>query len=260
MATYLDRILERHRAVAAAETRSLDDLLSQAAGSASARGFRAALQSSESLAVISEIKRRSPSKGDLNPDLDPALMAKTYEAGGAVCLSVLTDEEFFGGSVSDLQAARAACALPVLRKDFTVSPFDVADARLMGADCLLLIAAAMKPCMLADLHALALEIGLDVLVEIHDELELESALHAEATMIGVNQRDLYTFEVDHARAVRMAKEIPEGVVKVAESGVRDADDARSLRNAGYDAILVGETLVTAADPRTAIKQMRQEGV
>lgn len=257
MGTYLDRILERHRAVAEAEQRSLDDLLAEAAQSPAARGFRAALQSAHTLAVISEIKRRSPSKGDLNADLDPALLAKTYEAGGATCLSVLTDEEFFGGSVSDLQTARAACALPVLRKDFTVSPFDVADARLMGADCLLLIAAAMRPCMLADLHALAVDLGLDVLVEIHDEAELESALNAEATMIGVNQRDLYTFEVDHARAVRMAKEIPPGVVKVAESGVRDADDARRLGDAGYDAILVGETLVTAADPRTTVEQLRQ---
>jgi indole-3-glycerol phosphate synthase len=255
--TYLDRILERHRAVAAAETRSLDDLLADAAQMASPRGFRAALQASETLAVISEIKRRSPSKGNLNAELDPALMAKTYEAGGAACLSVLTDEEFFGGSVADLQAARAACSLPVLRKDFTVSPFDVADARLMGADCVLLIAAAMKACMLADLHALAVDLGLDVLVEIHDENELEVAVHADATMIGVNQRDLYTFEVDHARAIRMAGEIPEGVVKVAESGVRDSDDARRLRDAGYDAILVGETLVTAADPRSTIMDLRR---
>ena len=259
MATYLDRILERHRALAAAETRSLDALLDQAAQAPPARGFRAALQASESLAVISEIKRRSPSKGDLNPDLDPALLAKTYEEGGAACLSVLTDEQFFGGSVADLEAARAACSLPVLRKDFTVSPFDVADARLMGADCLLLIASAMKACLLADLHALAVDLGLDVLVEIHDEDELESAVHANATMIGVNQRDLYTFEVDHARAVRMAGNIPAGVVKVAESGVRDAADARSLGEAGFDAILVGETLVTAADPRSAIIDLRRTG-
>ena len=256
MATYLDRILERHRALAAAETRSLDDLLAQAAHVPPARGFRSALEASESLAVICEIKRRSPSKGDLNPDLDPALMAKTYEAGGAACLSVLTDGEFFGGSVADLQAARAACSLPVLRKDFTVSPFDVADARLMGADCLLLIASAMRSCMLADLHALAIELGLDVLVEVHDEHDLETAMHADATMIGVNQRDLFTFEVDHDRAVRMVGVIPDGVVKVAESGVRGADDARMLSDAGYDAILVGETLVTAADPRSAIVDMR----
>jgi indole-3-glycerol phosphate synthase len=248
--------LERHRAIAAAETRSLDDLLAQAADVPPARGFRSALEASESLAVISEIKRRSPSKGDLNPDLDPALMAKTYEAGGAACLSVLTDGEFFGGSVADLQAARAACALPVLRKDFTVSPFDVADARLMGADCLLLIASAMRSCMLADLYVLAIELGLDVLVEVHDENDLEVAMHAEATMIGVNQRDLFTFEVDHDRAVRMVGVIPDGIVKIAESGVRGADDARMLSDAGYDAILVGETLVTAADPRSAIVEMR----
>jgi len=257
VATYLDRILERHRALAAADTRSLDDLLAQAAHVPPARGFRSVLEASESLAVISEIKRRSPSKGDLNPDLDPALMAKTYEAGGAACLSVLTDAEFFGGSVADLQAARAACSLPVLRKDFTVSPFDVADARLMGADCLLLIASAMRSCMLADLHALAIELGLDVLVEVHNENDLEVAMHAEATMIGVNQRDLFTFEVDHDRAVRMVGVIPDGVVKVAESGVRGADDARMLSDAGYDAILVGETLVTAADPRSAIVDLRR---
>jgi indole-3-glycerol phosphate synthase len=145
VATYLDRILERHRALAAEETRSLDELLERARQMPPTRGFREALIASDSLAVISEIKRRSPSKGDLNPDLDPAWMATTYEAGGAACLSVLTDQEFFGGSVADLQAARAACALPVLRKDFTVSPFDIVDARLMGADCVLLIAAPSAP-------------------------------------------------------------------------------------------------------------------
>ena len=257
MATYLDRILDRHRAQAAEERRSLDTLLEQAHAMPAIRGFRQALTIGDTLAVISEIKRRSPSKGDLNPDLDPASMAKVYEAGGASCLSVLTDSEFFGGSVADLQAARAACELPVLRKDFTVSAFDVADARLMGADCVLLIAAAMRPCILADLHALAVDLGLDVLVEVHDQTELETALKADATMIGVNQRDLFTFEVDHARAVRLAKVIPDGVVKIAESGVRGADDARMLRDAGYDAILVGETLVTAADPRSAVNELRQ---
>jgi indole-3-glycerol phosphate synthase len=144
----------------------------------------------------------------------------------------------------------------VLRKDFTVSPHDVADARLMGADCVLLIAAALSPVDLGDLHALAVELGLDVLVEIHDERELDVALGAGARMIGVNQRDLVTFEVDHERALRMAGQIPEGVVRIAESGVRGPDDARSLRQAGYDAILVGETLVTAADPRAAVAELR----
>jgi indole-3-glycerol phosphate synthase len=257
VATYLDRILERHRALAAEETRSLDELLDQARQMQPTRGFRESLTASDSLAVISEIKRRSPSKGDLNPDLDAAWMAKTYEAGGAACLSVLTDQEFFGGSAADLQAARAACTLPVLRKDFTVSPFDVVDARLMGADCVLLIAAAIRTCLLADLHALALDLGLDVLVEVHDEAGLEAAIRADANLIGVNQRDLFTFEVDHARAVRMAKLVPDGVVKVAESGVRGPDDARNLRQAGYHAILVGETLVTAADPRNAVTELRQ---
>jgi indole-3-glycerol phosphate synthase len=207
------------------------------------------------LAVIAEIKRRSPSKGDLRPSLDPAVLAATYERGGASCLSVLTDEEFFGGSAADLRAARRACSLPVLRKDFTVSALDVADARLMGADCVLLIAAALEEPELVDLHRLAIDVGLDVLVEIHGEAELDVALAVGATLIGVNQRDLITFAVDHQRAVRMASVIPDDVVKVAESGVRDGDDARALRDAGYHAILVGETLVTADDPAAAIAGM-----
>ncbi|MCU1361002.1 MAG: trpC, partial [Ilumatobacteraceae bacterium] len=167
-----------------------------------ARGFTDALRAGTGLQVIAEIKRRSPSKGDLHVGLDPAEMAANYERGGATCLSVLTDVELFGGSVDDLQTARAACSLPVLRKDFTVSPIDVCDARIMGADCVLLIAAALAPTELRELHSLACEIGLDVLVEIHDEAELDLALAAGADLIGVNQRDLVTFEVDHDRAVR----------------------------------------------------------
>jgi indole-3-glycerol phosphate synthase len=258
MATYLDRILDRHREVASGESRSLDDLVAEARDLPEGRGFRTALasDSADRLAVISEIKRRSPSKGDLNAGLDPAEMARTYQAGGASCVSVLTDVEFFGGSVADLQAARAACSLPVIRKDFTVSPFDVVDARLMGADCVLLIAAALSVGEVADLHGLATEIGLDVLVEIHDEVELEAALAADANLIGVNQRDLVTFQVDHERAVRMAGVIPDHVVKVAESGVRGPDDARSLRAAGYHAVLVGETLVTSSDPAEELRSLR----
>jgi indole-3-glycerol phosphate synthase len=255
VATYLDRILDRHRVAAAADTRALDELVEQARSAPPTRGFRAALAASERLAVISEIKRRSPSKGDLNIGLDPAALARAYESGGATCLSVLTDEEFFGGSAADLQVARAACGLPVIRKDFTVSPHDVADARLMGADCVLLIAAAMPSDDLVELHRLALELGLDVLVEIHDERELESALAADADLVGVNQRDLVTFEVDHERALRMAGVIPDGIVTVAESGVRGATDARALAAAGYDALLVGETLVTADDPAAAIRSL-----
>ena len=255
MTTYLDRILERHRETAAADTRSLEHLLDEAHSLPPTRGFRAALADAGHLAVISEVKRRSPSKGDLNAGLDPVAMAATYEAGGASCLSVLTDTEFFGGSVADLQAARSACRLPVLRKDFTVAAHDVVDARIMGADCVLLIAAALERDLLVDLHALAVEIGLDVLVEIHDEHELESALAASATLIGVNQRDLVTFQVDHERAVRVAGVIPDGVVKVAESGVRGGADARSLEAAGYHAVLVGETLVTSGDPAASIREL-----
>ena len=220
-----------------------------------ARGFSAALSGQTQLAVISEIKRRSPSKGALSAGLDPAWLAKQYEAGGATCLSVLTDEEFFGGSVADLQIARAACSLPVLRKDFTVSAHDVVDSRLMGADCVLLIAAAMRSCLLADLHALATELGLDVLVEIHDDAELEAALHADARLIGVNQRNLVTFQVDHERALRMAESIPSGILKVAESGVRGREDARALHAAGYEAVLVGETLVRAGDPAAMVSEL-----
>ena len=168
---------------------------------------------------------------------------------------MLTDEEFFGGSVADLQAARSACSLPVIRKDFTVCAHDVADARIMGADCLLLIAAALDANELAELHSLATDIGLDVLVEIHDEAELEMAMAAEATLVGVNQRDLVTFQVDHERAVRVGRVIPDTVVRVAESGVRGADDARALHAAGFDAVLVGETLVTSGDPAAAIADM-----
>jgi indole-3-glycerol phosphate synthase len=258
MATYLDKILAAHRADARADDRSLDALIERAAAMAPVRRFRARLadDAGDSLAVISEIKRRSPSKGDLNVGLDPATLAQTYERGGASCLSVLTDVEFFGGSAADLDAARAATGLPVLRKDFTVSERDVCDARLIGADCVLLIAAALSPAEVMRLHRLAIDIGLDVLVEVHDEAELDVALAASATLIGVNQRDLVTFTVDHQRAVRMAAVIPDDVVKVAESGVRDASDARSLRDAGYDAVLVGETLVTAADPAAALRALR----
>jgi indole-3-glycerol phosphate synthase len=255
VATYLDRILARHREVAAHDTRSVADLTARALTMAPARGFRAALARTQHLAVISEVKRRSPSKGDLNVGLDPALLAGDYERGGASCLSVLTDEEFFGGSIEDLQVARASCSLPVLRKDFTVSALDVLDARLMGADCVLLIAAALAPEELIEFHRLAVEVGLDVLVEIHDEPELEVALAAGATLVGVNQRDLVTFQVDHDRALRMAAQMPAGVVRVAESGVRGAEDAAALHAAGYHAVLVGETLVTSGDPAAAIQSL-----
>jgi indole-3-glycerol phosphate synthase len=255
MTTYLDRIVDRHREHAAADARRLGDLIAKTAAQHPTRGFRAALIGTPELAVIAEIKRRSPVKGDLNRNLDAAVVATSYQRGGARCLSVLTDEEFFGGSVADLTAARNATALPVLRKDFTVDPRDVVDARLMGADAVLLIAAVLDPFELVEMHQLASEVGLDVLVEVHDEPELEEALNAGAMLVGVNQRNLATFEVDHDRALRMASAIPDTVVKVAESGIRGADDANRLADAGYDAVLVGETLVTSVDPVETLTEL-----
>lgn len=255
MTTYLDEIVARHRREAAADTRNLDDLIERARQQPPTRGFRAAIAAAGELAVIAEVKRRSPSKGDLNPDLDPAALAREYELAGATCLSVLTDGPGFGGSPADLAAARAATTRPILRKDFTVSARDVADARLMNADCVLLIAAALDDAELADFTALASELDLDVLMEVHDERELDRAMNVNANMVGVNQRDLMTFEVDQQRAVRLASMIDADAVKVAESGVRGRADAVALRAAGYDAVLVGETLVTAHDPAAALADL-----
>jgi indole-3-glycerol phosphate synthase len=262
MATYLDAILAAHRERAAGDPRRTDTLVERAAELAPARGFRAALSQGTDLQVIAEIKRRSPSKGALAVDLDPASVARAYQRGGAACLSVLTDVDHFGGSPQDLAAARAAVTLPVLRKDFTVCANDVCDARLMGADCVLLIAAALDDVELADFAALAFGIGLDVLVEIHDEAELDRAIAAlgddgvAAALLGVNQRDLVTFQVDQERAVRVAGLMPPGTVRVAESGVRGRDDALTLASAGYHAVLVGEHLVTSGDPAAAVEALR----
>ena len=258
-ATYLDRILAAHRAAARADDRDLAPLVAEARAQPVARGFSAALRAAEGIGVIAEVKRRSPSKGDLAADLDPAELALAYERGGATCLSVLTDVEFFGGSPDDLRAARAATDLPVLRKDFTVSPADVCDARIMGADAVLLIAAALDDDELAELHTLAVDVGLDVLVEIHDEAELERAVAIEASLIGVNQRDLVTFEVDNARAARVGAAIPTTAVRVAESGIRGPEDAAALAAAGFDAVLVGEMLVTSGDPEAACAALRRAG-
>lgn len=265
MPAYLDSILAAHRAAAVADVRDVDATIDGARthlatrGAASSldgpRDFVAALEAGRrerGMAVISEIKRRSPSKGALDPTLDPAVVARDYEAGGASCLSVLTDVEFFGGSRADLVAARSACALPVLRKDFTVSALDVCDARLMDADAVLLIVAALDDTELAHLLALAGELALAALVEVHDDAELDRALSLGARLVGVNQRDLRTFEVDRERALRMGERMPADVVAVAESGIRDADDVSRLASVGYSAVLVGETLVRAADRTSAV--------
>jgi len=264
MPAYLDSILAAHRAAAADDGRDVGAVteaaveLDRREHGAGRRDFVAALtagRDDRGMAVISEIKRRSPSKGDLDPTLDPVAVARDYEAGGASCLSVLTDEVFFGGSRADLIAARAACTLPVLRKDFTVGPLDVCDARIMGADAVLLIVAALGDSELAPLLGLARDLGLAPLVEVHDEAELDRALDVGADLIGVNQRDLRTFEVDHERACALAARIPSDVVAVAESGIRDGADARRLAEAGFDAILVGETLVRATDRTAQLQEL-----
>jgi indole-3-glycerol phosphate synthase len=257
MATYLDSILAAHRRRAAADQRDTEELVAACADLEPTRGFAAALTATDELSVIAEIKRRSPSKGPLNPDLDPQQVARAYLDGGAAALSVLTDEDFFGGSAADLAAARAAVPLPVIRKDFTVSANDVCDARLMGADCVLLIVAALSDSELETFSALAERVGLDALIETHDEVEVERALqHTTARLIGVNQRDLVTFNVDQARAVRVADTIPSTSVKVAESGVTGHEDALALAAAGYRAVLVGEHLVTSASMADSLKSLR----
>ena len=258
MATYLDRILEQHRADAATDVELIEDLLDKARAQPAPRGFRAALAaaSERELAVIAEVKRRSPSKGDLAAGLDPADVAAAYAGGGAACLSVLTDGQWFGGSADDLRRAREAVALPVLRKDFTVDPRDVARSRIMGADAVLLIAAALDDFELTDFHAIAGELQLDTLVEVHDEAELERAVRIGADVIGVNQRDLVTFEVDTDRAVRVGASMPDGVLRVAESGISGPDDARRLAEAGFHAVLVGEALVRSGDPAQSVADLR----
>jgi len=258
MPAYLETIIAAHRAGSAADGRDVEELLEQVASAGAVRSFRGAINdaaSRQGMAVIAEIKRRSPSKGDLDPMLDPVTVAKEYEAGGATCLSVLTDVEFFGGSAEDLAAARAACSLPVLRKDFTVSPHDVVDARLMGADAVLLIVAALTDSELTSFLDLARRCGLTALVEVHDELELARALDVGAEVVGVNQRDLHTFEVDHQRALRLGDAMPDHVTAVAESGIQGPDDVRRLGDAGYQAVLVGELLVRSGDRRTVVAEL-----
>ena len=221
------------------------------------RDFAGALRpDAGTLGVVAEIKRRSPSKGDLAPDLDPALTAKAYAAGGASCLSVLTDQQWFGGSVDDMVAARDACELPVLRKDFTIDEVQVYETRAIGADAILLIVAALPDdAVLRDLHELALGLGLSVLVETHDDAELERALALGARIVGVNARNLGTFEEDLGVGERLAARVPADVVAVAESAIRAVDDAARMAAAGFDAVLVGEMLVKAADATAEVRSL-----
>jgi indole-3-glycerol phosphate synthase len=237
------------------QTRDL--LRDHAIGAPATRDFAGALRRDDgTLAVIGELKRRSPSKGDLAPDLDPGPAAKAYEAGGAAALSVLTDRPYFGGTVADLQAAREATSLPVLRKDFTIDEIQVYEARAIGADAVLLICAAVPDdTLLADLHALADELGMAVLVETHDSDEIDRALRAGAEIVGVNSRDLATFAEDLDIAGSLASALPPGVIAVAESAIRAPADARRMADAGFDAVLVGEALVRADDPTALVRAL-----
>jgi indole-3-glycerol phosphate synthase len=220
------------------------------------RDFAAGLRRADRrLAVIAELKRRSPSKGDLDPALDPAAKAASYERGGAAALSVLTDGPYFGGTIADLEAARAAVAIPVLRKDFTIDEIQILEARAVGADAILLIVAALDDERLRDLHDAATDLGLAVLVETHDEREIDRALAAGARIVGVNSRSLQTFDEDLGIAERLAARLPTQVIRVAESAVRTADDARRMAAAGFDAVLVGEALVRSNDSETLCREM-----
>lgn len=254
--TVLDRILATKRdEVTMLHRPGVHDLLrSRALDAPPTRGFEAALRHTrDTLGVIAEIKRRSPSKGDLAPDLDPAATAQAYELGGATCLSVLTDAVYFGGSVDDLTSARDAVAIPVLRKDFTIDEVQVFETRALGADAILLIVAALPDdAHLTDLHDLATELGLSVLVETHDDAELERALRCGARIVGVNARNLGTFAEDLGIGEQLAARIPSDVVAVAESAIRSGDDAQRMGVAGFDAVLVGEMLVKADDPGATV--------
>ncbi len=223
-------------------------------GKAAHRDFAAALRSLRP-AVISEIKKASPSKGVLSHDFRPAELAVKYERGGAVALSVLTDRDFFQGSLADLQTARAACSLPVIRKDFTIAEYQIYEAAAAGADAILLIVAILDEAQLRAYRELATSLGLAALVEAHDAAEVELAVRSGAEIIGINNRDLRTFHVSLDTSVQLAPRIPAGVTKVSESGIFTSADIRLLLEAGYDAFLVGEHLVKSGDATRALREL-----
>jgi indole-3-glycerol phosphate synthase len=253
----LDEILARTRAdLTERRARQPIGELEIAAGNRPpARSLARALRRPGTVSCIAEFKRRSPSAGWIAERADPAEMARTYFAGGAAALSVLTDEPFFGGRIADLVAARAACDLPILRKDFIVDRYQIVEARAIGADAILLIVAALTDAALGGLLAATREIGLEALVEAHDAGEVARAVAAGAGVIGINNRDLRTFTVDRELSARLRAQVPADRVIVAESGIRDAADVARLRAAGVDAILVGETLMRAPDPAAALRAL-----
>ncbi|WP_394686612.1 indole-3-glycerol phosphate synthase TrpC [uncultured Xanthomonas sp.] len=252
LARKADEIAERSARVPLAE------LVARAEAMPPTRGFARALQAAIANgdpAVIAEVKKASPSKGVIRPDFHPADIAVSYEFGGAACLSVLTDEDFFQGHDRYLQQARDACTLPVLRKDFTIDPYQVYEARTLGADCILLIVAALDDLQLAELSSLALQLGMDVLVEVHDIDELERALQVPAPLIGINNRNLRTFEVSLQTTLSMQDAVPRDRLLVTESGILGPGDVALMRGAGVHAFLVGEAFMRAEEPGEALRQL-----
>lgn len=262
MTSYLDLILEwtrEHRLPSLQKSSVAGDLARKAVEAPPPRPFRRPL-TSHGISLIAEFKRRSPSAGELKLNADPEAQAKAYEGGGARAMSVLTEPEFFGGSFDDLVSARRSCSLPVLRKDFLLDPVQVVEARAYSADAVLLIAAAIKDrVLLKEMCAAAGEMGMDALIEVHEEKELDLVFQVEPLLVGVNQRDLTTFKIDHGLAIRVRKEIPDHVTVVAESGVSTSEQIQQMRKSGIDAVLVGEILMQAEDPAQAIKGLLAEG-
>lgn len=251
----LARIVSRKREELGEKTVSVTDLRQTAQSRlADRRDFAAALRSKRP-AIISEIKKASPSRGVLIEDFRPVELAKQYQEGGASALSVLTDRDFFQGGDADLCAARAACALPVIRKDFVISEYHVIEAAAIGADAILLIAAILDEPQLRAFRELAREFAMASLVEVHDAGELEKALCSGAEIVGVNNRDLRTFKVSLTTSIALAPQIPTALLKVSESGIFTQADVRRLADAGYDAFLVGEHLVKSGDPVRAIREL-----
>src|SRR5258706_9365890 len=260
VADVLDRILEVKKAeIAAAKAAVAPALMERRAREAPApRDFVGAMRShiaAGRAAVIAEIKRASPSKGLLRADFDPAAIAKSYAAAGASCMSVLTDKQFFQGAAEHLVAARAACALPVLRKDFCIEPYQVFEARAMGADCILLIAACLAPTEMASLESLAHELGMAVLVEVHDAAELQAVLGLRTPLIGVNNRDLRTFETRLETTIALRTKVPADRILVTESGIATRDEVNRLRQSGVQAFLVGEAFMRSKDPGAALSDL-----
>ncbi|MBB5208191.1 indole-3-glycerol phosphate synthase TrpC [Chiayiivirga flava] len=236
----------------------LDDLVARCADLPDPRGFADAIEARIAAgrpAVIAEIKKASPSKGVIRADFDPAAIARSYEAGGAACLSVLTDIDFFQGADAYLQQAREACTLPVLRKDFIVDPYQVFEARALGADCILLIAAALDDGALLELSLLAADLDLDVLLEVHDGDELERALALPVQLIGINNRNLRTFETSLATTLQLRERVPDDRILVTESGILAPGDVATMRAAGVHAFLVGEAFMRAPEPGEALQRM-----